>query len=114
MDIALQIARKGDTFGNRGPLVSAQRYRNEKIVAEKMDSDDDLTVWVVPVRGRRVVVDGHHALTAALRLGKMPRIATCVERCLAEGEDEGEWLADQARRGGDDWHCPITGEPMTI
>lgn len=113
MSVAEQIAKKGDTFGGRGRLISAQRYRNEEIVAEKM-GEDDLVVWVVPIRGLRVVVDGHHALTAALRLGELPRIAVCVERCLGDDEDDGEWLADQARRGGDDWHCPITGDPIAV
>lgn len=114
MNIAAQIAKAGDTFGGTGALVSAQRFRNEEIIVEKMNSDEDFIVWIVPVRGMRVVVDGHHALAASLRLGEMPRIAVCVERCFADDEDEEEWLADQAARGGSDWHCPITGETMAI
>jgi hypothetical protein len=86
------------------PLMSAQRFRNPEIVAEKLAAED-FTVFYVPIPGfGNVIVDGHHALSAAILVGELPRLVLCVERCPAEDEDLEEWLAAHQRRAGDDWH----------
>lgn len=100
-----------DDHGNRGPLLSAQRYRDPEIVDEKLRAGD-FAVSVVPIGGYRVVVDGHHSLAAALRAGVRPRLRLCIERCPGEDEDEDEWFRHQRRMGGDDWHDPVTGRAV--
>jgi hypothetical protein len=61
-------------------ILSSQRYINDEIVAEKINSND-ITVLVSPEFSYaggvyRVVLDGHHSLQAAKEMGVSP---ICVE-----------------------------------
>lgn len=109
----MRLADLPDNFGNKGPLASAQRFRDPEIVQEKLAARD-FTVALVPVRGYRVVVDGHHALSAALKAKAKPRFVLSIERALGEDESASAWLRDQRRRGGDAWHDPVTGRKVAI
>lgn len=57
-------------------LISSQRYRNDGIIEHKRDiCDYEVTVYPIDIDGEQylVVLDGHHALDAALLDGVPPR-----------------------------------------
>lgn len=75
-------AAKGKLEGAR--IITHQRFLNEKIVAVKM-LNRDFTVNVTPEfedegKKYRMVIDGHHSLAAAVRLGERPNFVEKIPR----------------------------------
>lgn len=96
-------------------LISSQEFRDNDIIQKKID-DNDFDVFVSPefdagFGKMRVVIDGHHSLSAAVKSGNTPNFVEYSSSdhdaigLLESGDVEG-FL--EAVHLGDDYHNPIT------
>ncbi len=65
-------------------IISAQEYRNEEVVAEKVAAQD-FTVFLSPIfeidgEEYQVVLDGHHSYAAAIEAGVEPEFEVQTKR----------------------------------
>ncbi len=92
--------------------ISSQRFRDEKIVQEKIAARDFSAFFAeIELDGEilRVVVDGHHSAEAAVRCGVEADWQPIGGEIQREAEKDGEtFLA--IFWNGDDWYNLYTGE----
>lgn len=99
------------------PLISSQRYLNERLVAEKAARFSVFVVRVaeVALRGKpyRILTDGHHNLAAARRAGVEPtwRGPSTKWRRIQASADPARFEAFLINNLTDsDWYFVETGE----